>query len=150
MASSLITGAVSLLLIIIAGYVIATGILMVAETTVMTQIDVTAANEQLLQSSIQITSSEYEDPELTLIIKNTGNFVYGNNSFDKMDLYIFTSTGMKKYGNDNFSYVFLNDTINKKMWDPSENISVNISGIGAPLWVKFVTSNGAFSSLNIE
>lgn len=149
MASSLIAGAVSLLLIIIAGYVIVTGILMVAETTVMTQIDVTAASEQLLQSSIQITSSEYEDPELTLIIKNTGNFVYGNNDFDKMDLYIFTSTGMTKYGTDDFSYVFLNDTINKKMWDPSENISVSISGVGAPLWVKFVTSNGAFSSLNI-
>lgn len=149
MASSLIAGAVSLLLIIIAGYVIASGILMVAETTVMAQIDVTATNEQLLQSSIQITTGEYDDPELTLMIQNTGNFVYGINDFDKMDLFIFSSAGMTKYDNDDFSYILLNDTVNKKMWDPNENISVSISDIGTPLWAKFVTSNAAFSSLNI-
>ena len=51
MASSLIAGAVSLLLIIIAGYVIASGLLMVAETTILAQIDVTAAKEHILQTN---------------------------------------------------------------------------------------------------
>lgn len=149
MASSLIAGAVSLLLIIIAGYVIATGILMVAETTVMTQIDVTAANEQLLKSSIQITSGVYEDSELTIVIQNTGNFVYSPSDFKKMDLFILTNNGMEKYDGDSFSYLLLNDTVNKEMWDPDENVSVKIGCGFIPLWAKFVASNGVYSSINL-
>jgi len=158
MASSLIAGAVSLLLIIIAGYVIATGILMVAETTTMAQIDVTAVNEQILQSNIQILGNYSGSNWLIINVKNSGNIVYSGTDIQKMDLFIYDGTSfLDKYvygiGDDKFSYTFANDLVNKNMWDPSEiiNININLTNDPAitPAWVKFVTSNGVSSSTNI-
>ncbi|ABD39880.1 hypothetical protein Mhun_0102 [Methanospirillum hungatei JF-1] len=158
MASSLIAGAVSLLLIIIAGYVIASGILMVAETTTLAQIDVTAAKEQILQSNIQIMGNYSGSNWLIIDVKNIGNTVFSGTDIQKMDLFIYDgSSFLGKYvkgsGSDRFSYSIENDVVNKNMWDPSEiiNININLTNDPAitPAWVKFVTSNGVSSSTNI-
>lgn len=153
MASSLITGAVSLLLILIAGYVIATGILTIAETTMYAQSDVTYNQELIRQTDISMDSL-WDSPTLSLNIYNNGSTSFSAKDFLNMEIFTFDATNKtKRYTEDNcakFEVSTASDIVNKGMWDPSEVLLVNISLAHTPQWVKFVTSNGVSTSMNIE
>ena len=151
MASSLIAGAISLILILVAGYVIATGILMIAETTITTQIDVAEAEEQRLQSSISISGNYTGEDWVVLHILNSGRSIYGPSDIGKMDLFIYDgSSTMNRYTTSSspaFAYTLITDLVNHNMWDPGETIEIRINGSITPEWAKFVTSNGVYASM---
>jgi len=153
MASSLITGAVSLILIIIAGYVIATGILMVAETTIYAQTDA-AYNQELIRQTDISMDSLWNSETLSLNVYNNGSTSFSSRDFSNMDIFIYPddTNKIKRYTKDNcirFNVTPTSDIINKGMWDPSEVLLVNLSLAQEPKWVKFVTSNGVSASMNI-
>jgi len=159
MASSLIAGAVSLLLIIVAGYVIATGILMVAETTVYTQMDVSYNQELIRQTDISMDSS-WDSVESTLSINvyNNGSTSFTSKDFEKMDLYIYPDGGeMQRYSVNTFNPKIPNilddlvycenfnhcDVLNRGMWDPAEVLIFSVPSVDPkPDRVIFVTPNG--------
>ena len=146
MASSLISGAIALLLIITAGYVIAGGILTIAETTVMTQTEMTLIQEKIRQTELNI-SANWTSPILTLYILNTGS-----SSFDKtdsgMDLYLCDGSNVT-HRVTSFTPTINNDITNKGFWDPSETLVVTCEPGYEPTWAKFVTSNGITASTNL-
>lgn len=156
MVSSLISGAVALLLILTGGYVIASGILTIAETTSNSQIEMAQIEDNLLQSRISnlysVVSGSYD---LTIGIANNGSTTFGGSDFDKMDLYVYDTLGITRYTHSttsnmwSYSFVNDNDRINKGMWDPSEVINVSITLTNEPQWVKFVTQNGVSVSTNL-
>jgi len=154
MASSLISGAVALLLILTGGYVIAAGILSIAETTMNSQIEMTAVEEKILQTKLTSLYSEVGEsgPPYSLVIgvANNGSTIFGGSDFEKMDLYIYNGSETARYNTSStkWNYTFVNDRINTKMWDPNEIINVSISVPGnRPLWAKFSTPNGITTSL---
>lgn len=151
MTSSLITGAVSLLLIIIAGYIIATGILTVAETTIGTQIEMSTVFETIQQTKISVNEYFWSDTDnnLSLYFENEGSV-----SFKRLDsgydLYISnSSTNITTRYTLSDTVRIINDITNKGFWDPSEVLEVNITLDYTPNWAKFVTSNGVSASTNI-
>jgi hypothetical protein len=152
MASSLIAGAVSLLLIIVAGYVIATGILMVAETTVYTQMDVSYNQELIKQTDISMDYS-WDSGTLSLNVFNNGSTSFTSKDFLNMDLFTYDSVNKtRRYSKANcdpFNVTTASDIINKGMWDPSEVLLVNISLTQKPTWAKFVTPNGVTATLTV-
>lgn len=154
MASSLITGAVSLLLILIAGYVIATGILTIAETTIYTQTDVTYNQELIKQTAVSVDPLwDSEEKRLSLTLFNNGSTSFSTKDFLKMDVFTYDAVNkMQRYTYSDCEFIVnpTMDIINKGMWDPSEVLVVNISLAQTPEWVKFVTSNGITTAVNIE
>ncbi len=157
MASSLITGAVSLLLILTAGYIIATGILTIAETTMYAQSDV-SYNQELMRQTIISMDSLWDDAngQISMDIYNNGSTSFSAKDFQNMEIFTFDTTDkILRFTIDDddceeFGVVNEYDIINKGMWDPSEILRVNISRAHAPIWVKFVTSNGISTSMNVE
>lgn len=161
MASSLIAGAVSLLLIIVAGYVIATGILMVAETTVYTQMDVSYNQELIKQTDISMDYS-WDSGTLSINVSNNGSTSFTSKDFEKMDLYIYPDPevdggGMKRRPVNTFNpripnnsvdndycEIFNNcDVLNKGMWDPAEVLIFSVPSVDPkPDRVIFVMPNG--------
>jgi archaellum component FlaF (FlaF/FlaG flagellin family) len=157
MASSLIAGAVSLLLIIVAGYVIATGILMVAETTVYTQIDVSYNQEFIKQTDISMDYS-WDSGNLSINVSNNGSTSFTSKDFEKMDLYIYPDGGeMQRYSVNTFNPKIPNivddfaycenfnhcDVLNKGMWDPAEVLIFSVPSVDPkPDRVIFVMPNG--------
>lgn len=155
MASSLITGAVSLLLILISGYIIATGILTIAETTMYAQSDVTYNQELMRQTEISMDSLWDSDAgTLSLNIYNNGSTSFSSRDFSYIDIFTYDNENKtQRYTKENcapFGVTTTSDIINKGMWDPSEVLLVNISLTHAPIWAKFVTSNGVSTSMNVE
>ncbi len=155
MASSLITGAVSLLLILIAGYVIATGILTIAETTIYTQTDVTYNQELIKQTQISMNAFwDVNNSRISMYIFNNGSTSFSENDFKHMDIFTYDTFQVRNFTKadsdcETFEVLEASDVINKGMWDPSEILLVNITVTQAPKWVKFVTSNGVTTSMNI-
>lgn len=146
MASSLITGAVSIMLILISGYIIANGILTISETMINTQSDISAMDEQILQSDIQIIAYQVTT-DLVLEVKNTGNTIYSVSDLNKFDLYLCTSGVISKVTPK--SKTINNDLVNKNMWDPGEVLLVTYDYSTSPSWAKVVTSNGISASTNV-
>ncbi len=151
MASSLISGAVALLLILTGGYVIAAGILSIAETTMNSQIEMTTIEEKQVQTRITALYSEIKEIDtLVLGVANNGSTTFGGSDFEKMDLFVYDDTlGTRKYNDTslNWEYEIINDKINKKMWDPGEVINVTIDLTTPPVWAKFSTPNGITTSM---
>lgn len=151
MASSLITGAVSLLLIIIAGYIIATGILTIAETTIIAQTEMSAIFANIEQTKISVSNYVWSGNRLSLYFQNDGAI-----SFKRLDsgidLFIGDSSDNKttRYSLSDFTTRITNDVTNKGFWDPSEILEINITLSYTPNWAKFITSNGISASTNIE
>ena len=152
MASSLIAGAVSILLIMIAGYVIGSGILAIGETTVLVQTEVTQNQEQLLQTSIAI-DAYWDTTKLWVNVTNTGSTTFSSTDFSKMDIYIlYFDNTINRHENsffDTFAVNSTTDIINKGMWDPSEVLEMTKTSISQPKWIKFVTPNGVSASTNV-
>jgi len=146
MASSLIAGAVSLMLILISGYVIVTGILTISDTMIYTLTDVSALQERTLHSNINITSHSEPLVAFEIQIENTGDTIYSAREMDKMDLYLCIGGIINKY--DPNSKTLTNDKINVNMWDPGEVLTVTYSSSDVT-WAKFVTSNGVSDSTYI-
>jgi hypothetical protein len=153
MASSLITGAVSLLLIIIAGYIIATGILTIAETTIIAQTEMSAIYANIEQTRISVSNYIWSDSDkrLSLYFQNDGAV-----SFKRLDsgidLFIGDSSDNKtiRYSLSDVTTRIPNDVTNKGFWDPSEILEINITLPYTPNWAKFIASNGIGASTNIE
>ena len=61
MASSLISGTVALILILVTGYVIASGILVIAQTTINAQTLMTGVHEDIKETQISIPYYERKD-----------------------------------------------------------------------------------------
>jgi len=152
MASSLIAGAVSIILILIAGYVIGSGILAIGETTVLVQTEMTQNQEQLLQTSIAI-DAYWDTTQLWVNVTNTGSTSFSPDDLDKTDIFTFDSVNkLRRFERSNCSSFVINassDIINQGMWDPSEIINLKIITATEPEWVKFVTSNGVSASTNV-
>jgi len=151
MASSLISGAVILLLILIAGYVIAGGILTISETVVITQTEMTLIQENIRQTAINISSTNWSTPLLTLYILNTGSTSL-KKSDSGMDLFLCNPSNVTtRYNSAAFSTSIVNDITNKGMWDPSETLKVEITinPVYSPIWARFVTPYGVSASTNL-
>ena len=163
MVSSLITGAATLLLILIGGYVVAAGILTIAESTMNSQIEMSAIQDSLHQSNIAIDATtvgkETSDKWwLVVSLNNTGNTVYGGTDYSRMDLFVYqdaesVSKILTRYSNKTtspvFQYYLPNDKVNRNMWDPSETLEIRLNNSIIPNWTKFVTSNGVTASTNL-
>ncbi|WP_324329657.1 hypothetical protein [Methanospirillum sp.] len=140
------------MLIIIAGYIIATGILTVAETTIGAQIEMSTVLETIQQTKISVNEYVWSDTEnkLSLYILNDGSV-----SFKRLDsgydLFICNSATnvTTRYSLSDITTRILDDVTNKGYWDPSETIELNITLAYTPNWAKFVTSNGITVSTNI-
>ncbi|MDD1729527.1 MAG: hypothetical protein LUQ50_10715 [Methanospirillum sp.] len=162
MVSSLITGAATLLLILIGGYVIATGILTIAETTMNSQIEMSAIQDSLHQSQFVIDSTVvgYDNSNWWLVVdlNNTGSTTYGGSDYSHMDLFVYQdavseSKILTRYSykttTPSFQYYLPNDKVNRNMWDPSETLEIRLNNSVIPNWTKFVTSNGVTASTNL-
>ncbi|PWR75793.1 hypothetical protein ACKUB1_10595 [Methanospirillum stamsii] len=150
MASSLISGAVSLILILLAGYVIATGILTIAETTIYTQSEMSLIHDSIQQTDLSMAnpSPVYSGGTLTFYISNNGT-----TSFKKTDVgfdFFITNDATKatsRYSlTDLSTFDITEDIINKGFWDPSEIVQAEISLAYTPNFVKIVTPNGVSAS----
>lgn len=158
MASSLISGAVSLLLILIAGYVIATGILTISETLIYTQTDVSFNQENIAQTDISLDSS-YSDTTLSMIVYNNGSTSFTSKDLENMELFVYhEGSGISHYTKGMCSRFDIStdagkeyrDIINIGIWDPSEALEISINGIASkPDRVKFITSNGVTASSSV-
>lgn len=147
MASSLISGAVALLLILTGGYVIAGGILTIAETTMVTQSDMTVTQEKIRQTDLAIISGNWSSSTVTLKILNTGTI-----SFDKdnsgFDLFLCNDQNVTERV-EIFSRSIDDDITNKGFWDPSETLVISKDPGYTPTWAKISTPNGVSSSINL-
>lgn len=153
MASSLITGAVSLILILLAGYVIATGILTIAETTIYTQSEMALIHESIQQTDISmaVPNPEYSGGTLTFYVSNNGttSFKITDTGFD-----FYVNNGATKeitrYSISDLppnSVTIPEEKINRGYWDPSETLKAEISiPLYTPDLVKIVTPNGVSAS----
>jgi len=161
-ASSLLTGAAALLLILVGGYVIATGLLTIAESTMDTQIEMGVIQDSLRQSQMRIDSSTVGNSGsswwLVVDLNNTGATTFGGTDFSRMDLFVYQDMGTKtltRYtsstGSPKFTYVLRNDIVNRNMWDPSETLEIqlNLTDNIIPNWTKVVASNGITASTNL-
>jgi len=151
MASSLISGAVSLILILIAGYIIATGILTIAETTIYTQSEMALIHESIQQTDISMAdpSPVYNgDDTLTFYISNNGttSFKVTDTGFD---FYVTDGAETTRYSKADLDTITISvpdEIINIGFWDPSEILRVTIPLAGSPDMVKIVTPNGVSAS----
>jgi hypothetical protein len=160
MASSLISGAVALLLIITGGYVIASGILTIGETTMNSQTDMSSIQDLIHQSSMHIDSTAVGHNTnwwLVVDLNNTGSTPFGVSDYARFDMYIYqeiTTKTLSRYTTSTtpgFSYALINDKINRNMWDPSETLElrINLTDDRIPNWTKIVTPNGITASTNL-
>jgi len=152
MASSLISGAVAIILILITGYVISTGLLVVSETVVITQTEMSSIQENIRQTVISLNSSTVTQSgtyDMEIQIANNGSVSFGGSDYSKMDLFIYDGSTMEKYSIST-SYSLKNDLMNKGIWDPSEIIVITKTGLGnKPLWAKVALPNGVAISTNL-
>jgi hypothetical protein len=150
MASSLISGAVALVLILTGGYVIAGGIINIAESTMTAQSDATILLQKNLNSKISILYSEKTINSFLIGVSNNGSTYYGGSDFAKMDVFIGFDDDSVARESILTHYVLVNDRVNQNMWDESEIINVSYTGLlSEPVWVKIVTSNGVTASTNL-
>jgi archaellum component FlaF (FlaF/FlaG flagellin family) len=150
LASSLISGAVALLLILTGGYVIAGGIINIAESTMTAQADATVLLQKNLNSKITILYSEKTVDSFRIGVSNNGSTFYGVFDFGKMDVFIGYNDNSLERKSILTHYVFVNDRINQNIWDESEIINVTYSALSKePVWVRLVTSNGVTASTNL-
>lgn len=152
MPSSLITGAVAVLLILITGYVVVGGIITISETTFNTQAEMIGLSQKFLKTNINILYSEKGSNSFLIGVANNGSTSFGGADYGKMDLFIgYVDNTMdhetltSSLGND-----IINDRTNRKMWDESEIVNISRSGLAKdPAWVKIVTPNGIAASTNL-
>lgn len=160
MVSSLITGSIALILLLTGGYVIASGILNIAESTMNSQAEMSSIQDLIHQSQIHIDSTTvgYNTKWwLVVDLNNTGSTTYTGTDFSRLDMYVYQDTGTKtlsrytKASSPGFSPVLLNDKINKNMWDPSETLElrINLTDDRIPNWTKIATPNGITASTNL-
>lgn len=151
MASSLITGAISLLLIIIAGYVVATGILMIAESTINTQSEMNFVYESIQQTIIGIWEDSSEGTVLDVKIVNNGSTTFNLND-ENFEIYVGNKLTniTTRYSTSAFTITPINDIVNKGFWDPYEVITIYTDLGYTPNWFKIVTPNGVSASTIIE
>ncbi|HWQ68060.1 MAG TPA: hypothetical protein VN372_14475 [Methanospirillum sp.] len=162
MASSLIAGSIVILMILIGGYVIAAGILTIAESTMNSQIEMSGIEDKTRQSSMEIDTTQVgiDGTKWFLIMNliNSGSTTYGGTDFSKMDLFIYDSVTIPKNTTrytttttPHYDYSILDDLTNRNMWDPSETLQVRINYTDSviPNWTKFVAPNGISASKNL-
>ncbi len=152
MPSSLITGAVAVLLILITGYVIIGGILTISETTFNTQTEILGLNQKFLKTNINILYSEKNATSFLIGVANNGSTSFGGSDYGKMDLFIGYSdySIVRETLTSTLASSIINDRINRKIWDESEIINLSRSGLGKePVWVKIVTPNGVTAATNL-
>ena len=158
MASSLISGAVALLLILTGGYVIAAGILSIAESTMNSQVEMGNIQESIRQSFIETGSATTGyDGGWWMVVEftNTGSTSYGTADYRKTDLYVYDHvnselTRYKDITQAPISYSIESDIINRNMWDPSEILRIGINTTAVvPNWTKIVMPNGITASTNL-
>lgn len=145
MVSSLITSAIGLIMILVAGYVIATGIIVTSETVMGAQKEMNSIQSDILNTGITITNTLNSTTWLTLEIENTGNTVISDIS--AIDIYILEGTTMNRYTNN--TVVPYPAIINPGFWDPGETLSITTTLITGPFpkWAKVTTPNGISASV---
>jgi len=112
-----------------------------AESTMAAQSEITLVHENILQTSISISTAVYGTGTLTLGIMNSGttNFKMSDSN---LQLFLIDSSSVL-HSDQSFTPTISAEKINIGFWDPSEILTVTVSGLsGTPKWVKFVTPNG--------
>lgn len=147
MASSLIAGSVSIILILISGYIIATGILVISESGVTTQAEMSSVYESIQQTVIAIDNYTWNDPVLRVDVSNKGStsFRLSDTGFE---IYVGSSTTNRttRYLKTEFEMNAISDVVNKGFWDPYETVRITKSLGYTPNWFKVVTPNGVTAS----
>ena len=131
-------------MILIAGYVVVTGIIVSSETVMAAQKEMNTIQSGILMTNIDISSSTWMNGTMTLTINNTGNMVISDMS--DIDLYILEGTSMNRYTYPGYSRTLSPDTINPEFWDPDETLTLSISITPEPIWVQVTTPNGISAS----
>jgi flagellar protein FlaF len=150
MVSSLLTGAIGVLLILITGYVVVGGILTIGETIINTQTDVNELQQKNLNSRLMVLYTEKTPTSFLIGVSNNGSTYFGGSDFGKMDVYIGYTDNTVTKESILTHYTIINDRINRNMWDESEIVNMSYSGLGKePVWVRLATPNGATVSTNL-
>ncbi len=155
MASSLIPGAIIILLILISGYIIAGGILSITEMGISGQTEMKNINQKILHSDIDILYAHYPYSDSNLLVicaSNNGTTSYSDADFDKTDLYIGYTYGKSEMtrlplNSNTITIDRINDRLNQGFWDKDELINITVTGSPvSPDYVKIVTPTGAIAS----
>jgi hypothetical protein len=158
MTPSLISGAICALLILIAGYVLYSGIFLLSESTMMAQKDASIINEQINHGNITFTGNYTGENWIILDVVNNGKTTYGDNNIKKMDLFLYNGSSKiircSYVTPPAFSYNLVNDIVDKNMWDPGETmrIQVNLTEIPSitPDKWEFVTSDSIYVKSSVS
>ena len=155
MASSLITGAIMIVLLLVAGYVIVGGIVNTSEKLITAHYDASAGISAHIGTDLRLNSSYFiNNGYLWLYVKNIGRtpITY------PLDLLVIDTDDQPKYfRNVDRSQEYIEtesgldfNTINQGILDPGETVSIAIpvSEIPSwpPRWAEVITKYGVSSS----
>lgn len=151
-AASLVATAVGVLLLLITGYLLAGGIIVLTETAVAAEKDMNAVNLNKLGTSIRIEGSSMNGTVLTL--NNTGSERISD--FASMDVYLKANNSAIEYYpyNENPSErgwtvtTIVPNYINLGSWDPGETMTITVNNPlnGPYIWAQVTAPNGVSSS----
>ena len=152
MASSLITGAIMIVLLLVASYVIVGGIITTSETLVKAQYDSSVEISKQVGTDIRLNNSYLiNDGYLWIDVFNVGRVPITY----PLDLLIVDINGVTEFFSDVTlgEYEFIDTesgrvraTINQGVLDPGEGVPVGIPQHWEPRWAEVITQSGISSS----
>lgn len=146
-AASLVATAVGVLLLLVTGYLLASGIIFLTETVMSAEKDMTALQVSTLGTSIRIEGSLQNGTELTrLSLNNTG--AEKINDIESMDVYLRNNVSMEFYPSSRWTGTSISpNSINPASWDPGETLEISLNAVSGPyIWTQATTPNGVSAS----
>ena len=154
MASSLITGAIMIVLLLVAGYVVVNGIVDTSETLIKAHYDANAEISDRLGTDLRLNSSYRVTSEyLWLYVTNVGRTPI---TYPLDLLVIDTNNNLEYFHNVDRSQEYIEtepepdrfNTINQGVLDPGETVTIRVSveNLEKPRWAEIITDSGISSS----
>jgi flagellar protein FlaF len=156
-AGSLVTTAVSIVLLVIVAYAIIGGTLVTAEVVATAHKDQVQVQESRLHTSIAIVGHTADAGTLYLLVENTGSEPVLD--FDRMTVFTAVEGTTPVYypystagGAGTWSWVSIQpDTIHPHELDPGETINISVMCEGnQPDWAQVTTPNGISDSAYLK
>ncbi|WP_298666864.1 hypothetical protein [uncultured Methanofollis sp.] len=152
-AGSLVTAAVSIVLLVVVAYAIIGGILVTADVVATAHKDQVQVQESRLHTSIAIVGHAFDAGTVYLEVENTGNEPVLD--FDRMAVFTAVESTTPVYypynaagGAGTWSRVSIQpDTIHPNELDPNERMNISVQYGGTqPDWAQVTTPNGVSTS----
>lgn len=145
---NLIGGVVGVFLLLLVAYLLVGATLVTAETVATAHRDMTEVHVTTIRTSIAIEEHTLTENRLYLLITNDGSTIIDPKP-EQMDVFIsngeFTEMIRVSWTQEG---EIIPDGINPGLLDPGEylNMSIDISEVASPAWVKVATPNGITAS----